>query len=144
MIGSLLLNFQHLQLHLQPKSNMMFSPTKYFTSQYPALLNGKEVGYGVLGETIYSSVELGFYGGTEQLTRRKFGLFECRTNGHFQAFSEIFHLDRLIPSLHEAPPPAYRRGGGVYANLGLSESHKSHKQAQLLGKRPEFLLGRFS
>jgi hypothetical protein len=77
----------------------MFTPTKYFTDQYPALLNGKEVGYGVMSETIYSPVELGFYGGTEQLTRRKFGILECRTNGHFQAFSEIFHLDRLIPSL---------------------------------------------
>jgi hypothetical protein len=40
--------------------------------------------------------------------------------------------------------PTFFRGGGVYANLGLPTVQRSHKQAQLLGKRPDFLLGRFS
>jgi hypothetical protein len=34
--------------------------------------------------------------------------------------------------------PTFLEGGGVYANLRRSTAHKSQRQAQLLGKRPEF------
>ena len=61
-------------------------------------------------------------------------------------FLRVYRVGERVRQLRKSCPMKLlhllARGGGVYANLGVLGSHKSHKQAQLLGERPELPLER--